>query len=542
MILIFKVKILLATLCLGSGLMARGASLPAVRQMGDATQLIVDGKPYLILGGELGNSSAGTAAQADEILPKLAQMHLNTVLMPVAWEQIEPVEGTFDFQILDHWIDVARQQHLHLVLLWFGSWKNSVSSYAPAWVKGDTSRFPRAIAADGTPLEILSTLGEQTQRADGRAFTSLMKHVRDVDEAQQTVLMVQVENEVGYLGYERDRSKAANEMFHRPVPTELIHALETKREELSPELRAHFDPQGKTWQEVFGDAADEVFMAWNYARYIQSVAAEGKRAYALPMYVNCQLPAPGERAGEYPSGGPHPAYLEVYRVIAPALDFFSPDIYWPDFEYWINRYRLKDNAVFVPEARIDSAPANAFYAYGEAKAFGFSPFGVDSVESKGEPDAGIGGAYGVLGSLGNIILSAQAADTIRGVVLRENSPRPTKTVALGGYLFEATLARSWPDKKLLSSDGAMMVIEAGANEFFIAGRGLYVSFLRDPDVDDKVGGIERIEEVRRDRGEWVTVRRLNGDQSNQGRELLMDGRTFGVYRVKLYAIDRSSGN
>jgi Domain of unknown function (DUF5597)/Beta-galactosidase len=537
--LIVKVKILLATLCLGCGLLAHGASLPAVRQMGDATQLIVDGKPYLILGGELGNSSAGTAAQADEILPKLAAMHLNTVLMPVTWEQIEPVEETFDFQILDHWIEVARQQHLHLVLLWFGSWKNSVSSYAPAWVKEDTARFPRAMAADGTPLEILSTLGEPTRRADGRAFGALMNHVRDVDAGQQTVLMVQVENEVGYLGYGRDRSKAANEMFHRPVPGELMHALEAKRDELSPELRVHFKSQGVTWQEVFGDAADEVFMAWNYARYIQAVALEGKRAYALPMYLNCQLPAPEERAGEYPSGGPHPAYLEVYRVTAPALDFFSPDIYWPDFEYWINRYRLKDNAVFVPEARIDSGPSNAFYAYGEAKAFGFSPFGVDSAVNAGELDAGLSGAYEVLGSLGEMILSAQASDKIRGVVLRESSPRPTKTVAMGGYLFESTLARSWPEKKLLSSDGAMMVIESAANEFYIAGKGLYVSFLRDPDVDDKVGGITSIEEVRRDHGEWVTVRRLNGDQSNQGRQLMMDGRGFRVYRVKLYAIERA---
>jgi hypothetical protein len=164
---------------------------------------------------------------------------------------------------------------------------------------------------------------------------------------------------------------------------------------------------------------------------------------------------------------------------------------------------------------------------------------VDSDESKGEPDAGISGAYGVLGSLGEMILSAQASNKIRGAVLRESSPRPTKTVALGGYLFEATLARSWPDKKLLSNDGAMMVIEAEANEFYIAGSRLTISFLRDPDVDDKVGGIASLEEVRRDHGEWVTVRRLNGDQSNQGRELLMDSRGYRVYRVRLYAIGRT---
>jgi beta-galactosidase GanA len=127
-------------------------------------QLLVQGKPFLILGGELGNSSAGTSAQADTILPEMARLHLNTVLMPVAWEQVEPREGSFDFSILDHWIDVARQQNLHLVLLWFGSWKNAFSEYSPDWVKSDTKRFPRAKAADGTPLEILSTFGTDSAK------------------------------------------------------------------------------------------------------------------------------------------------------------------------------------------------------------------------------------------------------------------------------------------------------------------------------------------------------------------------------------------
>lgn len=153
-------------------------------------QLLVQGKPFLILGGELGNSSAGTAAQADSILPAMAHLHLNTVLMPVAWEQVEPKEGAYDFSILDHWIDVARQQNLHLALLWFGSWKNAFSEYAPDWVKADTKRFPRALAADGAPLEILSTFGAETNRCDSRALAALMEHVREKDQDRQTVLMV----------------------------------------------------------------------------------------------------------------------------------------------------------------------------------------------------------------------------------------------------------------------------------------------------------------------------------------------------------------
>ncbi len=524
--------------CILGALIASAAELPTISKSTSGGQLIVNGKPYLILGGELGNSSAGTAAQADSILPRIAQMHVNTVLMPVAWEQIEPTEGSFDFSILDHWIDVARIQHLHLVVLWFGSWKNAFSNYAPAWVRQDTKRFPRAIAADGNELEILSTLGSETLKSDSRAFSRLMKHIREKDQDQQTVLMVQVENEVGYLGRGRDRSEAANRLFHGSAPPELIRKLQSSRDSFSPELSAHFYSAGTTWTEIFGEAADEVFMAWNYARYIEAVAAQGKQAYPLPMYVNCQLPAPAERAGEYPSGGPHPYYLAVYRVTAPSLDFYSPDIYWPNFEYWIDRYKFSGNAVFVPEARLESAPYNAFYAYGEAGAFGFSPFGIDSLQiDRDEHDSGPGlkDVYGVLDSLSEILLLHQASGGTRGIVLHANSPRPTQTVALGNYLFEATLSRSWPAKTLLAGDGAMIVVQSTASEFYIAGSGLTVSFFRNPDVDAQVSGIASIEEVSHSNGNWITLRRLNGDQTNQGRQLLMDPHQVHVYRVILFS-------
>jgi beta-galactosidase GanA len=196
----------------------QAADLPHFRAENGAEQLLVHGKPFLIRGGELGNSSAGTPAQADAILPAMARLHVNTILMPVAWEQVEPKEGDFDFSILDHWIDIARQQHLHLVLLWFGAWKNAFSEYAPDWVKADTKRFPRAQSAHGVTTEILSTFGTETVRADSRAFRSVMAHLREKDQEQQTVLMVQVENEMGYLGQGRDRSPEADRQFNGPVP------------------------------------------------------------------------------------------------------------------------------------------------------------------------------------------------------------------------------------------------------------------------------------------------------------------------------------
>ncbi|HLH06181.1 MAG TPA: DUF5597 domain-containing protein [Terriglobales bacterium] len=511
---------------------------PTISFTSGTGQLIVRGKPFLVLGGELANSSAGTAAQADTILPKLAQMHINTVLMPVAWEQIEPAEGHFDFSILDRWTEVARKQNLHLVILWFGSWKNAFSEYAPDWVKSDTARFPRAISAEGLPTEILSTFGGETVRSDARAFGALMRHIREIDAEQQTVVMVQVENEIGFLGRGgRDRSAAANRAFQGTVPSELTRGLEQHRLQLSPELAESFKSGGHTWSEVFGANADEVFMAWHYAVFVNKVAQAGKKEYALPMYLNAQLPAPLERAGEYPSGGPHPYYQEVYRIGAPSIDFYSPDIYWPNFDYWVQRYQSARNPVFVPEARLDSAPYNALYAYGQARAFGFSPFGVDSEsraskQSDAKPE--LSDFYAVLADLSDVILDKQEHDQCRGLVVHANSSRPTQTVALGGYLFEATLSRSWPAKSLLTDDGAVMVLEMKPDEFYLVGAGLTVSVFRDPDTDDRTAGIASIEQISKANGQWVVDRRLNGDESNQGRQLLMDARTIHVYRVKLY--------
>ncbi|HKP11717.1 MAG TPA: beta-galactosidase, partial [Blastocatellia bacterium] len=178
---------------------AQGQTLPHLRKRGAATQLVVDGKPFLILGGELGNSSSSSLEYMRPIWQKLVALHLNTVLVPVYWELIEPTEGHFDFSLVDGLIKEARAHQLRLVPLWFGSWKNSMSCYAPAWVKTDPKRFPRSQDKTGRGMEILSPFSEENVEADARAFAAFMRHLREVDGQDHTVIMVQVENEIGMI-------------------------------------------------------------------------------------------------------------------------------------------------------------------------------------------------------------------------------------------------------------------------------------------------------------------------------------------------------
>jgi beta-galactosidase GanA len=273
----------------------RDGNWPHLRKKGTATQLIVDGRPFLILGGELHNSSSSNLEYMRPIWQRIVELNFNTVLAPVSWELIEPEEGKFDFALVDGLIQEARRREIRLVFLWFGSWKNGMSSYAPVWVKRDCTRFPRVRRENGEPVEVLSTFAEANREADAIAFAALMGHIRAVDSDSSTVIMVQVENEVGILGDSRDRSEVANAAFSASVPSELMDFIESRRNDLLPEIRQRWNDAGSrsegNWEEVFGvgPETDEIFMAWNYARYIDHVVVAGKAAYDIPMFVNAWL-------------------------------------------------------------------------------------------------------------------------------------------------------------------------------------------------------------------------------------------------------------
>jgi beta-galactosidase GanA len=526
--------------------------MPHLEKRASATQLVVDGSPFLVLGGELHNSSSSSVAYMDRIWPRLKAMRLNTVLLPVAWETIEPQKGNFDFQNVDDLLEGARKNNLKIVFLWFGAWKNTYSSYVPAWVKTDTEHFPRVQLSDGRDTERLSPFSVVVRDADTQAFVKLMLHLREVDGDKHTVIFVQVENEVGVIPESRDHSAIANAAFTAEVPHVLMSFLEKHRTTLDPEFRSAWEAAGGkttgTWQEVFGKRSltDDLFMAWQYATYIDHVAAAGKAVFQLPMYANAALIRPNYEPGQYNSGGPLPHSADIWRAGAPSLDFLSPDIYFNEFANWAARYARSGNPLFIPEAQGGATgAANALYAFGHLSAIGFSPFGIDdqgnapldlvgitNLSVPPDNDA-IASTYANLTRLMPMILETQATGGVAAALIEGEAQRAAR-LSIGDYTANITRAGGASGT---GSRIAAMFLQTGPDQFLVVGVGdAQITF-----SSDKPGlpivGIESVDEEFFENGAWVTGRRLNGDENSQGQSLrlfasdLSQGR---IYKVRLY--------
>jgi beta-galactosidase GanA len=528
---------------------AQSSGIPHLEKHGTATQLVVDGKPLLMLAGEVLNSSSSSLDYMRPIWPHLAAIQLNTVLTPLSWELIEPREGQFDFTLVDGLIQDARRNNLHIVFLWLASWKNGMSSYAPIWVKLNTQRFPRVIEKDGNPVEILSTLGKESMEADARAFAAVMRHIREVDGEAHTVLMMQVENEVAVLGDTRDRSAAANREFDGQVPTELMTYLQQHHDTLIPEFRKVWEAAGSkpsgTWEEVFGSGAetDKIFMAWNYGRYIQFVAAAGKAKYPLPMYTNAALIGPHPAPGHYSSGGPLPEVMDVWKAAGSALDIYAPDIYAPNFAEWCERYARAGNPLFIPEtggahhaASHAAEGAHAFYAIGQLEAIGFSPFGIDSFGEMVRDDTGVlpdegndlAKTYDVLMKLAPTIFQHEGKGEMAGFMFDEDHPQTT--VELNGYRLDVSLDKAFGAE---AKTGYGLVIAVGPDEFLGAGTDFRVSFSPKAAGPAQVG-ISWVEEGTFAGGVWVPGRRLNGDENAQGKFWRFSSKRISVQKAVVY--------
>jgi hypothetical protein len=353
--------------------------LPRLVKKDGRYALLVDDAPYLMLGAQVHNSS-DWPAMLPKVWPAMEYLNVNTVEIPVYWEQFEPRHGQYDYSAIDTLLTEARQHHVRLVLLWFGTWKNGSQHYMPEWMKLAPDRYPHMVDKDGNAVDSPSPYAGTSLEADKSAFSAFMRHLKAADP-QRIVIMVQVENEAGTWGSLRDYSPAAQKLFEAPVPPEVLDAMQVKAASPSP-----------NWQEAFGPEAEVCFHAWSVAKYVGQVAAAGKAVYPLPLYANAALrdPLKPGAPGSYESGGPTDNVLAIWKVAAPALDILVPDIYMDDPAAYLKvleLYHRDDNPLFVPETG-GAGNARFFFSALGLQAIGFSPFGMDYTRERGDAAGG----------------------------------------------------------------------------------------------------------------------------------------------------------
>ncbi len=496
-------------------LSSKAQEAPHLQKNGSAVQLMVDGKPYIILGGELHNSSSSNLEYLEPAWGKLKEMNLNTVLTALSWQLIEPEEGKFDFSLVDGLLEDAREHDFKLVFLWFGSWKNGLSHYTPLWVKKDQERFPRVRLNSGKATETVTPLCIEARDADAKAFAALMAHLKEVDSNHRTVIMMQVENEVGILGATRDKSELAVSAFNKEVPKELIKGLKKYKSELQPEMAEHWAKTGYkelgTWAEVFGDNdyADEAFMAWNYSTYVNAVTAAGKAEYDIPMFVNAWIVQPEDtKPGDYPAGGPQSRVHDIWRIGAPDVDLKCPDIYLQNIPEILNMYHHSWNPLFIPESFSgENGAANAFLAIGKHAGLGYSPFGIDG-RLVNPSESPLAKAYSVLDQLTPAITTAQAENKITAFWV--TAANNQQTVKLGAYKIEASLPYNRRTGQISAEKGYGLIIWKGGDEFIVAGSNLNMVFVPDS-PGPQMAGFDEIYEGEYVDGKWKSGRLLNGD-------------------------------
>ncbi len=513
---------LLPRLLLSTALTASATEMPKLVNKNGHFEFDVEGRPYLILGAQIHNSSAWPSV-LPKVWPALEAMHANTAAAPVYWEQMEAKPGQFDFENVDLLVKGAREHNLHLVLLWFGTWKNGNMHYVPTWVKTDTTRFPRMVNPHGEPLDVLSANAPANLNADKNAFAHLMRHLKELDGEIHTVLMVQVENESGAIGTVRDFSPMAERQFQSAVPAEMKTAGKSA---------------SGTWPQVFGGEADEYFQAYYQARYVNAVVEAGKAEFPLPMYVNVWLAYPVAQLPErqyavpgqgYPSGGAVQKMIAFWKRNAPAVDMIGPDIYSdnPDFVLDTMRaYHRSDNPLWIPEIGFSDNYAKYFFSAIGNGAIGFSPFGVDHA---GWMTAENGGP---MMHAQNYQLFAPAAREVARLIAEgkvktavEEIGQARQEIDFGDW--QAQVSFGFPQRDGVAppgtkdAHGRAMVAQLGPDEFLVTGFDASVAF----HVPGRLPGL-RMQILRAEEGQfdgdgsghnvWKPLRLWNGDETDRG--------------------------
>ncbi len=492
--------------------------MPKIIEKDGHHALLVDGQPFLMLGGQAHNSS-GWPGMLPQVWYAIESMHANTLEVPIYWEQIEAQPGKFDFSMVDTLLKQGREHRVHLVLLWFATWKNGSSHYMPEWMKREPVKYPNITGRNGQPIDSPSPHTKAAMEADAKAFAEVMGHLKTADQ-QHTVLMVQVENEPGAWGSVRDFSPGAQKLFEGPVPAELLK---------TEVLKALNKPvvSGGTWKEVFGNDADEYFHAWSVAHYIGYVAAAGKAVYPLPLYVNAALrdPLTNPSANTYESGGATDNVIPIWKAAAPSIDLVAPDIYLQESDRAlkvIELYDRPDNTLFVPETGSNEEFVRYFYAVLAHGGIGFSPFGIDDNNQgvkKPETEerlAPVGQEYALAGPMMRELAKWAFEGKIKAVVERED--HAVQTIDLGSWQAVISFGDSgWRSEKTNSRPiGKAMIVQLGENEFVLIGSLCHFTFKPLGVNAGKGWQYLKVEEGQYEDGVFKLLRIRNGDETDWG--------------------------
>ncbi len=571
-----KIKQICIFLLLGISTLTK-AQLPYLQKSANATKMLVDGKPFIILGGELHNSTGTDKVALKEALKEAKSYNLNTVLAYAYWELIEPAEGKYNFELIDYLIMNAKQENLKVILVWFGSWKSTSSSYVPEWVKTNPKRFERYTLENGKTLEMLSAFSEENRNADAKAYTALLQHLKDFDKLH-TVIMTQVENEPGCFENYRDFSPTAQKAWQSPMPADMIAYLQKNKGKLFPALEKAWATNGNktagTWEEILGKSNDqgeykfyteELFMAYHYSKFINYITEKGRKIYNLPAFCNGWL---YNNRGFYPHGTINPHVLDAYRAGGTALDFYSPNVYTIEYDELFKNYTLSGNTLFVPESLL--LPAGALYAVGAFNAIGFAPFGIDGEKTKSKESATnlnlLKGSYKAISQMTGTITQNYGSDKMKAVYL--NPVKESQNLQMGDYKLTATNSRkggfSIDFGKSLESEGktkmsfgppsvetkedkakampagpfgplpedisSAIIIQNSVDEFYVVGYGVKLHFELKEGVKFEHLGYLSIDEGYFENDKFIITKRWNGDEQKAS----LSANQLTTLKIRLY--------
>ena len=524
------------------------AQVPSLQKVGTSTCLMVDGKPFVMYCGELHNSTASSLGYMEEhrVWDKLKEMRLNSVIATASWELVEPVEGQYDFTLVDTIMAEARKRDMKVAFLWFGAFKNPMMTYAPSWVKANPKKYPHAVDDKGQEMEHISVYGSEILKADTKAYKAFLQHIKDTDK-DHTVVMIQLQNEPGLRGTPRDHSADANKAWKAQVPTQIVDYLKANKGSLQPDLEQIWAKYGNkttgNWEDLFGKSevnnqaenpirnmTEHLFTAYGYANYLEQMAKAGKEVYPLPVFINASVFGMNTRGVSLGNGCSIPEFFDIYRAAAPSIDILTPNSYMQQLDWIGKAFSWKGNPILIPESTL--VGARGLYIIGEHDAIAFSPFGIDYEDSELTPQLEkqhrlLAESYDQMQQMGSLITDNLGSDKMRGIYLYtghetdavemgdyDQTFSPRKGFDIGALMAPAGGGFQAEGEQKQIEQGGALIVQTSADEFYVVGYGFNADIKLKDGVKSKFCGYDSIWEGRFENGQFIPGRLLNGDERN----------------------------